>query len=190
MPRESNAAATEAAEQANAAKVQRAKRYLTGVGIERDNSDDELGVDDFPWEWIYSEAFRKKQEASAADEAETVVDLLNAEAASTPSSRSSRKRRVSTRSVDNAAPEIVGARMGSFECKVGDCVLLKAEGTNEAWVGLICEFVEDEEGDMAANFMWFATEQEVRNKAKKRTDFLAVSTPILPSSSLLTHVAE
>lgn len=64
--------------------------------------------------------------------------------------------------------------MGSFECRVGDCVLLKAEGNNEAWVGLICEFMEDEDEGKAANFMWFSTETEIRNKEKKRTDFMQV----------------
>jgi len=64
--------------------------------------------------------------------------------------------------------------MGSFECRVGDCVLLKAEGNNEAWVGLICEFMEDEDEGKVANFMWFSTEKEIRNKEKKRTDFMQV----------------
>ena len=64
--------------------------------------------------------------------------------------------------------------MGDFRCKIGDCVLLKAEGTNEAWVGLICAFEDDEEDNKAANFMWFSTEKEIRNKQKKRTDFMQV----------------
>jgi origin recognition complex subunit 1 len=65
--------------------------------------------------------------------------------------------------------------MGRFECHIGDCVLLKADGSNEAWVALICEFVEDEDGDKAANFMWFSSEKEIRNKEKKRMDFHWVS---------------
>jgi len=69
--------------------------------------------------------------------------------------------------------------MGSFECRVGDCVLLKAEGNNEAWVGLICEFMEDEDEGKVANFMWFSTEKEIRNKEKKRTDFMQVFGSIL-----------
>ena len=64
--------------------------------------------------------------------------------------------------------------MGSFECRIGECVLLKAEGTHEAWIGLICDFEENEDG-MMANFMWFSTEREIRNKQKKRTDALQVS---------------
>ena len=58
---------------------------------------------------------------------------------------------------------------------VGDSVLLKAEGTREAWIGLICAFVEeDEAGAKAADFMWFSTEREIWNKQKKRTDALPV----------------
>lgn len=172
MPRKKN----DAKQQAEADKLERAKRYLSGVGIERDDSDDELGTEDLPWEWIYSEEYKRQKEAEAAEEEEAVIDLLNTEAASTPSGRASRKRKVATRSQDPVAPQIIGARMGNFECKVGDTVLLKADGTNEAWVGLICDFVEEDvDGDMAANFMWFATEKEIRNKSKKRMDFLQVS---------------
>lgn len=139
-------------------------------GIRRDDSDDELGVDDHPWEWIY------------------------ADHASTPQAKpdgSSRKRK---RVAEDEAP-IVGARMGSFECKVGDTVLLKAEGSSEAWVGLICEFLKEEEtddGEKAARFMWFSSQSEIRNKEKKRTDFLSVShagSSWFPTSEarILTH---
>lgn len=119
-------------------------------GIAREDSDDELGDDDLPWEWIYETQPPERNGQDANGEGE-------------------RKRR------KVAGDKIVGARTGAFECRVGDCVLLKAEGSNEAWVGIICEFVddaEDQDGDgMAANFMWFSTEAEIRNKEKKRTDF-------------------
>ena len=115
-------------------KAERARQLLSGGGVIREDSDDELGFDDLPWEWIYS--------ADSASEEE--------------------------------AQEIVGARMGAFECMIGDCVLLKAEGTHEAWIGLICDFEEDEEEGKMANFMWFSTEREIRNKQKKRTDALPV----------------
>ena len=110
-------------------KTERARRLLTGVGVARDDSDDELGLEDHPWEWIYS----------------------------TP---------------EQGTDTIVGARMGNFKCQLGDTVLLKAEGlANEAWVGLICSFVENEEkSEKAANFMWFSSEREIRNKEKKRND--------------------
>jgi len=54
-------------------------------------------------------------------------------------------------------------------------VLLKAEN-NEAWVGIICAFFDDEEQDeKMANFMWFSTPREIRNKMKRRSDALDVS---------------
>ncbi|POR35403.1 Origin recognition complex subunit 1 [Tolypocladium paradoxum] len=121
----------------------RRKRRLPGVT--REDSDDELGSDDLPWQWIYNV---ESPERNGDD------------------SQSERKRRKVSGS------KIVGARMGSFECRVGDCVLLKADGSNEAWVAIICEFIEDDgDGDKAANFMWFSTEKEIRNKDKKRNDF-------------------
>ena len=122
-------------------KAERARQFLRTGGVLREDSDDELGLDDHPWEWIYREATDDDEDND--DEAET--DL------------------------------IVGARMGDFKCSIGDCCLLKAEGsTNEAWVGIMCAFEEDEDGDKSANFMWFSTEKEIRNKQKKRMDTLPV----------------
>ena len=123
-------------------KAERARQFLRTGGVLREDSDDELGLDDHPWEWIYPEAI------DDGDEAEP--------------------------------NQIIGARMGDFWCSVGDCCLLKAEGTNEAWVGIICAFEEDEDGDKGANFMWFSTEKEIRNKQKKRMDTLPVGYFQLP----------
>lgn len=125
----------------NEAKIERARRYLTGGGVIREDSDDELGLDDHPWEWIYAQS----PEDTSNDSKEEIDGL-----------------------------DIIGARMGAFECRMGDCVLLKAEGANEAWIGIICDFQEDEDGEKAANFMWFSTEKEIRNKQKKRTDYMQV----------------
>ncbi|KAI0379691.1 P-loop containing nucleoside triphosphate hydrolase protein [Hypomontagnella monticulosa] len=130
--------------------VRRSSTKATGVA--RDDSDDELGIDDHPWEWIYRQ---------------------------TQPSESVTKRK---RSVHH---DIVGARMGGFECYVGDCVLLKADGSNEAWVAIVTEFREsDEDGDMAANFLWFSTEKEIRNSDRKRSDFLPNELYITPSSDI------
>ncbi|KAI0012872.1 P-loop containing nucleoside triphosphate hydrolase protein [Xylariaceae sp. FL0662B] len=116
--------------------------------IARDDSNDEFGLDDRPWEWIYR---------------------------STPTS----KRRKDVRH------DIIGARMGTLECYVGDCLLLQAEGSNEAWVAIVTEFLEeDQDGDKAANFMWFSTEREIRNGDRKRTDFLPNELYITPSSDI------
>lgn len=120
-------------------------------GIAREDSDDELGVDDHPWEWIYADV----REAS-------------------PAGGPSRKRK---RALVDEEPAITGARMGSFVCRVGDIVLLKAETSGEAWIAIIRDFLEDEDGEMAADFLWFSSEKEIRNKHKKRTDFFWVSDP-------------
>lgn len=134
-------------------RIEQARQYLSGGAVPRDDSDDELGYEDLPWEWIYEDA--------AASEAQTAPNA-------TP-----RKRRTVPAL---ASRHIVGARMGNFVCRLGDAVLLKAEG-NQAWVGLVCDFYEedDSEDDKMARFMWFSSEREIRNKSTKRTDFLPVS---------------
>ena len=110
------------------------KRLLSGRGVVREDSDDELGDQDLTWEWIYA------------------------------------------KSTEGKLGRIEGAKYGGFQCMLGDCVLLKAESAKEAWVALVCEFLENEHGDeKEANFMWFSTEKEIRNKDKKRKDALKVS---------------
>jgi origin recognition complex subunit 1 len=129
--------------------VEKARQLLSGSALHREDSDDELGYEDLPWEWIYDDSNETQSQPN------------------TPS----RKRK--------AAPvsdykRIIGARMGSFVCKQGDAVFLKAEG-NQAWVGIICDLFDDvDEGEKMAKFMWFATEKEIRKKSTKRTDFLPV----------------
>ncbi|KAI4277283.1 MAG: hypothetical protein L6R38_005471 [Xanthoria sp. 2 TBL-2021] len=125
-------------------KAERARQFLRTGGVLREDSDDELGLDDHPWEWIYPEANDDDDDEAEPD-------------------------------------QIIGARMGDFQCSIGDCCLLKAEGTNEAWVGIICSFEEDEDGDKSADFMWFSTEKEIRNKQKKRMDALPNEVYITPS---------
>jgi origin recognition complex subunit 1 len=182
-------------------RAKRARRLLAGVGIRREDSDDELGLEDHPWEWIYEDPsdnsaapseqhgpHKSSSSSSSAANGEESRTTAHDTAPSTPSS----KRRAAGAAKRKLGRTIVGARMGSFQCRLGDCVLLKAEGQNEAWVGLICEFSEeqtdngddDEEDDddeeeekhstMMANIMWFSTEKEIKNKEKKRTDFLQV----------------
>ncbi|KAH8676360.1 ATPase [Xylariales sp. PMI_506] len=125
-------------------------------GVLREDSDDELGFEDHPWEWI-----RQSPTTSAVK----------------PDGRK--------RKHDDATEKIIGAQMGTFECYIGDCVLLKAEGSGEAWVGIITEFLEDDEdGDKAAVFLWFSSEKEIRNKTKKRTDFLPNELYITPSTDV------
>ncbi|OHE91774.1 ATPase [Colletotrichum orchidophilum] len=134
------------------------RRLKKSTGVVRDDSDDELGIDDLPWEWILKPEYADTSQDHGDD------------------AQNTRKRRRA-----NPETQIVGARMGKFQCHVGDCVLLKAEGSNEAWVAIICEFLEEEGGEKAANFMWFSTEREIRNKEKKRSDFLPNELYISPS---------
>ncbi|KAF9640342.1 hypothetical protein BFW01_g12148 [Lasiodiplodia theobromae] len=127
-------------------KTERARQWLKGGGVLREDSDDELGIEDYPWEWLYD----------GDDDA-------------TPRGRASRQKKTQA-----SKRTIVGARMGNFVCRLGDTVLLKAEG-NEAWVGIICDLFDgsDEDGDeKMANFMWFSTPKEIRNKARRRTDYM------------------
>ncbi|KAL0260762.1 Origin recognition complex, subunit 1 [Diplodia seriata] len=137
-------------------RTERARQWLKGGGVLREDSDDELGIEDYPWEWVY--------------EGEGHAEALDGDDDATPRRRGGRqnKTRASKRS-------IIGARMGNFACRLGDTVLLKAEG-NEAWVGIICDLFdgrdEDGEEEKMANFMWFSTPKEIRNKARRRTDYM------------------
>lgn len=155
-------------------KAEQARHYLHGGGVLREDSDDELGVEDHPWEWIYD-----------------AVTLADAD-------KENKTTNTGTNGFPKAARHIVGARMGQFECRVGDAVLLKASG-NEAWVAIIFSFqdseVEDDDGnliqDKTASFMWFSSEKEIFNKAKKRDDFLPVRwTIFLHAPTSTNHVTE
>ncbi|KAI1304718.1 ATPase [Xylaria venustula] len=91
----------------------------------------------------------------------------------------------SGRSRNETSRHIVGARNGEFECQVGDCVLLKTDGANQTWAAIITDFVEfDEDGDMAADFLWFSPQNEIRNGPRKRTDFLENELYITSSSDI------
>ncbi|KAF2222964.1 P-loop containing nucleoside triphosphate hydrolase protein [Elsinoe ampelina] len=124
-------------------KTEKALQILQKGAVLREDSDDELGVEDHPWEWIHDGAY------------------------------------VPTGDGKDEGPKIVGARMGNFQCAIGDAVLLKAAG-NEAWVAIVTGFsegeIEDDEGEMIwskkASFLWFSSEKEIKNSAKKRDDAL------------------
>lgn len=144
-------------------KAARAKKLLSGKqpALGRDDSDDELGTEDHPWEWVYE----KGQNADDEDE--------DMEESGDDNGPSRKRRRRNTSSTYKG--KIIGARMGTFSCKVGDCVLVKAEGSNSAWVAMISDFTTSEEGDKCAKFLWFVNHEEIHNKKKKRTDFIPVS---------------
>ena len=122
-----------------------AKQWLAKGGISHDDSDDELGCDDIPWEWVY-----ESKEPSGTGPAQK---------------------------------EIVGARLGSFDCRIGQPILLKSPEPGKDWAGIICEFLEEaaEDGDdsdqhgavKSANIMWFASPDEfLSTKNKRRADAL------------------
>lgn len=161
-----------AAGSSHSAKARRARQLLSGAGVTREDSDDELGLEDHPWQWIYST--NNGDESYNVKMNEPVRGLRSAEEPWPWRPKDNSLQ--ANHNGESGQRRIIGARMGIFKCMIGDCVLLKAEGTNEAWVGLICEFQEEnEEGDpKAANFMWFSTENEIRNKQKKRSDALQV----------------
>lgn len=123
-------------------RAAKARRILAGVT--RDDSDDELGDEDHPWEWVYEkgEKEEKEEDEGLAEESED------------EQSTTTRKRRSKPMRYAPSKQRIIGAKMGSnFKCKIGDCVLLKAEGTNSAWVAIICEFMESDDGEKVAKFM-------------------------------------
>lgn len=119
-------------------KAERARKLLAGATLRRDDSDDELGTDEYPWEWIYAKNWKQSQD----DEEESDEE----KSAMTPRKRKARK-------AARSQGGIIGAKMGTFRCKVGDTVLLKAEGQNQSWVGIIQQFLEEEDGEKSANFL-------------------------------------
>lgn len=136
--------------------LKRAEKWMTKGGILRDDSDDELGYEDYPWEWMYD---TESENAGEQDHAEA-----------TPKSNRRRSRQPKRR--------IIGARMGLFECKLGEVILLKSPEPGKDWVGIVTEFVEeeDDEGDepiKCANIMWFASPDEfISTRNKRRADAL------------------
>lgn len=135
-----------------------ARLWLTKGGVFHEDSDDELGCEDLPWEWIYEES----------------GDNSDHETPKKPGRQ---------RSKASLKKKIIGARMGSFECRLGEVILLKSPEPGKDWAGIICEFLEekDEDGTEAdnlqpiksANLMWFASPDEfISTKNKKRSDAL------------------
>ncbi|UKZ66799.1 uncharacterized protein TrAtP1_007968 [Trichoderma atroviride] len=132
----------------------RKRAFSAAEASEESDNNSETG--ELSWEWLYTTEQADNGEKGDGD----------------------RKRR---RGV--ASSKIAGARYGDFECRVGDTVMLKAaDGSIGAWVAIICDFQEDSEtGEMSANFMWFLTEKEIRNKGRKREDFYWNELYISPS---------
>jgi origin recognition complex subunit 1 len=115
--------------QLRANKAEKARKLLAGVSRRQDDSSDE---DDDAWEWIYEDG------DESADEVEDEV-------------ASKKRKRHNVSSTQKRT--IIGAKNGGFKCSIGDSVLLKAEDGNPPWIGMILSFLEDDDGDMAADFI-------------------------------------
>jgi origin recognition complex subunit 1 len=148
-------------------RADRARQYLSSGAVAREDSDDELGLVDYEWEWIYDGDDSTNLVNGASQDA-----LEKKEQVETPSrkKKQSKSKRI-----------IKGARMGSFECKIGDTVLLKSPEAGKAWVGVILYFLEDEEIGKAACFMWFSSEAEITKHKRKRTDALPQELYLTPA---------
>lgn len=141
----------------------RDKKWLTRGGFQREDSDDELGYEDHPWQWIYEEEKGEKQDGDAV---------------------LSKKRKASALNEPARKSVIIGARMGSFAVHIGDAVLLKSPEQGKDWAGLICAFSDindDDEEEMCAHIQWFCSPDELmtgkRTKAKPES---------LPNESYIT----
>nr|KAK5446865.1 Origin recognition complex, subunit 1 [Exophiala xenobiotica] len=144
--------------------MSRQKQYSTKGGLFREDSDDELGYEDHPWQWIYDD--EEKPEPPDDDRTPT------------------KKRKASSVSQSSRKRQIVGARMGSFCVRVGDSILLKSPEQGKDWVGLTCSFSEtDEDGEdeMSVYIQWFCTPEELAfgKRSKIRPD-------VLPNESYIT----
>ncbi|KAF3165023.1 Origin recognition complex, subunit 1 [Orbilia oligospora] len=136
--------------------------------IEREDSDDELGDEDIPWTWIYPDNGPLSPVSS------------NKAPAGSPNAKKRRRDGSPVNQSESIDAKPIGAKIGTFECRVGDAILLKAEGQKAAWVGLAVDFdtIEDE---MRARIMWFSNHSEIRNRTKKRTDHLPNELYITPT---------
>ncbi len=145
---------------ATSQKPQRRRQWLTKGGLEREDSDDELGVEDIPWRWIY-------------DDTPEPPDVEK-----TPT----RKRKA--KALTESTRKIRGAKMGSFTCYVGDTVLLKSPEQGKDWAGIISHFSEtndDDEEEMSVSIMWFCSPEELSRGTKSR-----MRTDLLPNESFIT----
>ena len=139
------------------------KTWSTKGGLARDDSDDELGYDDLPWEWVYN-----------SDAAEKTASKGN-----------SRKRKASPVEEDTGRV-IVGAQMGSFVVQVGDAVLLKSPEHGKDWAGIICAFAdvnEDDEEEMCANIQWFCAPDELLTGSGRKSKLMPDT---LPNETFIT----
>ncbi|KAI9735281.1 MAG: Origin recognition complex, subunit 1 [Cirrosporium novae-zelandiae] len=164
-------------------RAERARQALKGAGITREDSDDELGTEDYPWEWIYEDTTEPPDDGPKpkSKSPEQTPDEEEDELLESPESQNDRRRKRKLAREPSKKQKIIGAKMGPiFQCKLGDPVLLKSENAGEAYVGLIIGFREEDDGEKMANFMWFDRAKAVEEKRKKHSD-------LLPNELYITH---
>lgn len=114
-------------------KAARAKKLLSGVSLQKNDLDE-----DEEWEWIYGDTGNSEEDE---DLGKTEEDDDTA----TP-----RKRR--RRNASKGQQTIIGAKKGTFSCKVGDTVLVDNDSSTP-WMAIIGYFLLDTDGEMVANFL-------------------------------------
>src|SRR5436190_6928160 len=115
-----------------------ARQWLTKGGIFREDSDDELGYDDYPWEWIYGTDNTDTKHNEFPNLPDDGVD---------DQTTTKRRKTAPLTTQDGLQSKIIGARMGSFECLLGQTVLLKSPDPGKDWAGIICQFLEEDDED-------------------------------------------
>ena len=123
--------------QKRAEKAARAKKLLSGASLRKNDLDD----DDQEWDWIYGYLSAGNEDEGSSDPEDEDEDNT-----ATP-----RKRRRRTATKMNSTT-IIGAKKGSFVCKVGDTVMVHNSDTTP-WVAVICTFEQASDGEMLANFL-------------------------------------
>lgn len=116
-------------------KAARAKKLLSGASLRKNDLEDE----DQEWEWIYGQSVDNEDNDDSSDPEDE-------DNTATPRKR---RRRNATKTQQTT---IVGAKKGSFTCKVGDTVLVHNSDVTP-WVAVICTFEQGGDGDMMANFL-------------------------------------
>ncbi|KIV93635.1 hypothetical protein PV10_04833 [Exophiala mesophila] len=140
----------------------RLQTYSTKGGLAREDSDDELGYEDHPWEWIYNEDEGQREEEP----------------------ENPRKRKANALRDSSKKPIIVGARMSSFSIRVGEAVLLKSPEQGKDWVALVCSFSdtnEDGDDEKSVYVQWFCSPEELAFGKRSKTLL-----DVLPNESYIT----
>ncbi|RMZ76474.1 hypothetical protein DV738_g4897, partial [Chaetothyriales sp. CBS 135597] len=149
------------------------KQWLAKGGLHREDSDDELGYDDLPWEWIYAQD--STPENQDGEHTSTTPSRKRKATSAGPESNRKKKQK----------QQIIGAKMGTFSVMIGDAVLLKSPEQGKDWVALVCAFSEvDEDGEpeMCAHVQWFCSPDELafsKRSNKRKPD-------TLPNESYIT----